>query len=116
MKKRIIIFIIPIAMFLLPVCSFAQQGNSPFENGGLPSSQTLAPSKQTPFDGGSVFRAGPGGGGPGGNEEGDTGGGVGFGGPVSDAWWMLCVLAVGYGLFRRKLTPELTPKSPKDNP
>jgi len=99
-----------VVMFLLPVCSFGQQANSPFESGGLPSSQTLTSPKQTPFDGGSPLRAGPGGGGnPGGGEEGDTGGGVGFGGPVSDTWWMLCLLAIGYGLFKRKLTP----KSPK---
>jgi len=101
-KNKIMLIIMSVIMFLLPVCSFGQQNNSPFESSGLPSSQTLTSPKQTPFDGGSVLRAGPGGGGPGGSEEGDTGGGVGFGGPVSDTWWLLCLLAVGYGLFKRK--------------
>ena len=30
--------------------------------------------------------------------------------PVSDGWWMLSFMAVGYGMFRRR---ELAPKSPK---
>jgi len=100
MKNRIMLIIL-VVTFLLPIHSFGQQLSAPFENNGLPSSQTLASPKQTPFDRDFALRAGPGGGGPGGGEEGDTGGGVGFG-PVSDTWWLLCLFAIGYGLLRRK--------------
>ena len=42
----------------------------------------------------------------------DDEGGGGFVGytPVSDGWWMLSFMALGYGAFRRR---EFTPKSPK---
>jgi len=39
---------------------------------------------------------------------------VGAGAPVSDVFWLLPWLAVGYGVFKRKLrTKNFTPKSPK---
>jgi hypothetical protein len=97
MKKKIIIISIWALLFFAPVCALAQE--SPFSK-EAPSSQTLDAPRQTPFDNGPL--RGPGGGGPGGETQIDTDGGVGFGVPVADALWLICLLTIGYGIFIRK--------------
>ena len=105
-KKKRIIIIIQAIMLLLPVCSF---GQTPFSGNDLPSSQSQTLPKQAPFDNPSPLR-GPGGD-PGGSEEIDTGGGVGFGTPVSDVCWLVCLMAAGYGVYRKNRKKDVRIKN-----
>ena len=114
-KKRIKLIILLAGVFFPPVCLGQEVSSTPFERSKLPSTETLESTHQAPFDNSPMLR-GPGGGGPGGSEKGDSGGGVVFG-PVSDASWLLCVLAIIYGFFRRKsfntTQSETTPNNSK---
>ena len=106
-RKRIMITIILAIMFLLPVCTLGQQaGASPFGENNLPSTQVLESPKQAPFDNQPLSRA-PGGPPPGsgGGTVVDSDGGVGFqirDGAVLDAVGLLCILAIIYGLYKKK--------------
>ena len=104
MKQVIIILMITI-MVSLPVCVQAQYPSidrQPFSelsySVSLPQGNKFVNGNNSFSDAIFSRAGGPGDGLPGGNE----GGGGWVGMPVKDTYWFLLVIAIGYGIIRRK--------------
>ena len=105
--KQLVIILITIIMTGFPVCMQAQYSatdRQPFSGNNYPMQR--APGVGLPNDnasGGPFLGGGTGGGGPWDElPNGNEGGGGWVGMPVKDTYWFLSLIAIGYGIIRRK--------------